>query len=142
VAEDLGTWPPEQATVLLDALAKAGLSPRAKRTRHGVVVTVDDDQAADAHRTLLDNMDAIARAARKPAAGPRRQARSAGAGAEGPRPLTSQRLTGMARPLGILLLGLLVATIVPPLRLPVIVFTVAALVYVLGRQSPDDPEHR
>jgi hypothetical protein len=142
VAEDLGTWPPEQAAVLLEALAKAGITPRAKRTRQGVVVTVDDTEAADAHRTLLENMDAIARAARRPATGPRRQPRIASTPSDGSRPLTSQRLSGMARPLGIVLLGLLVATLVPPLRLPVIVFTVAALVYVLGRQAPDDPDRR
>lgn len=138
MAEDLGSWPPEQATVLIEALTKAGLSPHAKRTRQGVVVSVDDSEAAEAHRTLLDNMDAIAQAARKPASKPRRPTRTGRASSDKPRPLASQRLTGMARPLGILLLGLIVATIAPPLRLPVIIFTVAALVYVLGRQSPED----
>ncbi len=142
VAEDLGTWPPEQATVLLEALTKAGLSPKARRTRRGVAVTVDDSEADEAHRTLVNNMDAIARAARGPAERrPIRQAAAGNAGSEG-RPLTSQRLQSVARPLGLLIVGFMLAAAVPPLRLPIVVFTVAGMIYLLGKQQPGDDERR
>jgi hypothetical protein len=39
VAADLGTWPAEQATVLLEVLHTAGLHPEARRGRDGVHVT-------------------------------------------------------------------------------------------------------
>jgi lipase chaperone LimK len=39
VAEELGTWPAEQATVLLEVLQQAGLNPTATRTREGILVT-------------------------------------------------------------------------------------------------------
>ncbi len=138
MAEDLGSWPPEQATVLLEALTKAGLSPKAKRTRQGVVVTVSDDEADQAHRTLVANMDAIARAARPapPARGRRQTPPARESSAE--RPLTSQRLTTLARPLGVLIVGLMLAAVIPPLRLPIVVFTVAAMIYLIGKQQPPD----
>lgn len=143
MAEDLGSWPPEQATVLLEVLTNAGLSPRARRTRQGIVVTVDDAEADKAHRTLVENMDAIARAARRPGSSgqPRRKQTQASTSGEAPqRPLATQRLSALARPVGILLIGLMLAAIIPPLRLPIVIFTVAAIVYVLGRQQPGDED--
>lgn len=140
MAADLGTWPPEQATVLYQVLQDAGLSPQAKRTREGVKVTVDDDEADRAHQTLVANMDAIARAARPPTpkAGPRRRARPGPAQERPTRdgsPLASQKLQRLSRPLGLLLIGLLLATIIRPLALPIVVFTVAGIVYLLGKQT-------
>jgi hypothetical protein len=138
VAEDLGTWSPEQARVLLEALTKAGLSPKAKRTRDGIQVTVEDAEADDAHRTLVANMDAIARAARSPQQ-PRKRTRPAARQQpeRGDRPLTSQRFGALSRPLIILVLGVFLAMLIAPLRIPIIIFTIAALVYVLGRQAQD-----
>ncbi len=137
MAEDLGTWPPEQARVLLDALQQAGLSPKARRTREGIAVSVEDAEADEAHRTLVANMDAIAGAARssQPRRPPRQSAARKSEG--GPRQLASQRLGSLSRPVLILLIGLILAVIIRPLALPIIVFTIAALVYVLGRQSQD-----
>ncbi len=143
MAEDLGSWPPEQATVLLEVLTNAGLSPRARRTRQGVVVTVDDAEADKAHRTLVENMDAIARAARRQSGtgqARRRPTQNAPSGEPSQRPLATQRLSALARPVGILLIGLMLAAIIPPLRLPIVIFTVAAIVYVLGRQPPAGPD--
>jgi hypothetical protein len=119
VAEDLGTWSPEQATVLLEVLARAGLSPKARRTRRGVVVTVEDHEADRAHQTLLEHMDTIANAARPPKAPARPTQRARGQSDSTMRPLPTQRLQTLARPLGILLIALLIAAIIPPLRLVV-----------------------
>ena len=150
MAEELGTWPAEQATVLLEVLQKAGLSPDAKRTRDGVLVTVPEDQADEANRQLVANMDAIAKAARQPKSdGPRPAGRR-------PRPvkgadnepekgqqgqLGSERMMRIAKPLGLVLLALLLLGIV---RNPIVVIlVVAVLVYVLGKraqqQGGDDP---
>jgi hypothetical protein len=140
LAEDLGTWPPEQATVLVEALQQAGLTPDARRTREGIVVTVPDEQSDDAHRTLVNNMDAIARAARPPtAAGGRRRrprpaapTRTASSSSDGG-PMSSERLLRLARPVGLLLLVVLLASVV---RSPLVVMVaIAALVYWLGRQA-------
>jgi hypothetical protein len=152
LAEDLGTWPPEQATVLVEALQQAGLSPEARRTREGIVVLVPDDQSDDAHRTLVSNMDAIARAARPPSpsggrrrrprpAAPTRTEPSAGSGGA----MSSERLLRFARPLGLLLLVVLLSSVV---RNPIVVIVaVGALVYWLGRQAQrrgegDDEQRR
>lgn len=64
MAADLGTWPAEQATVLLEVLHTAGLHPEARRGRDGVHVTVPDDEGDRAHATLVAQMDTIAKAAR------------------------------------------------------------------------------
>jgi hypothetical protein len=64
VAADLGTWPAEQATVLLEVLHASGLNPEARRGRDGVHVTVPDEEGDRAHATLVAQMDTIARAAR------------------------------------------------------------------------------
>jgi hypothetical protein len=149
VAEDLGTWPAEQATVLLEVLQKAGLTPEAKRTRDGIVVTVPDEQGDQAHRTLVQNMDTIAQAARpagggrrgrapRPVQKPTRPARQGGAGGS-----PSDRVQRLLRPMGLLLLGLLLLTFV---RNPlVVIIAIAALVYVLGKQAQqrgDGDDHR
>lgn len=145
MAADLGTWPPEQATVLYQVLEEAGLNPRARRTKEGVQVTVDDDAADRAHQTLVANMDAIARAARpaapkpglrrrpRPGPTPRHQEGSAA-------PLTSQRLQRLGRPLGLLVVGLMLATLIRPLALPIVIFTVAGVVYLLGKQTQQDDD--
>lgn len=147
MAEDLGAWPPEQATVLLEALKKAGLSPQAKRTREGIAVSVPDDQADEAQRQLVANMDAIARAARTeptPLKRPQRRKRPT-SGSYGKRvsdpdraPLTSERLIRIGRPTILVLIGLLIAAIIPQLRLFVIALTVAAIVYLVGKQAQRD----
>lgn len=139
MAEDLGTWPPEQATVLFEALANAGLNPHGRRTRHGVVVTVPDDEADQAHQTLVQNMDAIARAARAAQPAPAKKLTRRDDDVPTGR-LTTERLGALARPLGILIVGMMIAAIVPPLRLPVIIFTVAGIIYVIGRQPRDDEQ--
>lgn len=151
MAEDLGTWPPEQATVLLDVLQKAGIEAKAKRTRDGVLVTVQDDQADDAHRTLVANMDAIARAARSAAAPRGRKAprktsterRGSGAGrtsSPSERP-ELPRLGALSRPLIILIVGLVLGTLIgPPLMFPILVFTLAGVIYSLGKQARADDD--
>jgi len=138
VAEDLGTWPPEQATVLVQALAQAGLSPQARRTRKGVIVTVPDEQAAKAHQTLVANMDAIARAARRQATSTARRQPTPTGKTSQQRPMASERMNSLARPLGLLLVGLLLAAMIRPLSIPIMVFTIAGIVYLLGKQTPDD----
>lgn len=142
MAEDLGTWAPEQATVLLEVLQQAGLAPQAKRTREGIVVTVPSEQSDEAHRQLVANMDAIARAARSGGSGSRRRPqaqRGARKQAEGSSPLTSERFLRRGRPLAILIVGVMLVAIIPgPLRWLVLALTVGGLLYVLGKQDPKD----
>lgn len=146
MAEDLGTWPPEQATVLLDVLQKAGIEAKAKRTREGVVVTVQDDQADDAHRTLVSNMDAIAQAARS-ASPPRGRPKKAATERRGPKMPTpsasrddASRFGSLSRPLIILIIGLVLATLIRGLMVPILVFTLAAVIYTLGKQTQADDD--
>lgn len=145
---DLGNWPAEQATVLLEVLQKAGLTPEARRTREGVHVTVPDEQGDKAHTTLVQHMDTIAKAARPPA-GQRRRARDKGrpdlravpggkAGRGGNRrqpAMSSERLRRLGSPLGIVLVALLLGAAVPAFRIIAPVAMVAALIYVLGKQA-------
>ncbi len=150
MAEELGTWPAEQATVLLEVLQKAGLSPQAKRTRDGVVVTVSDDESDEAHRQLVANMDTIARAARQPKpSGPRTGSRRPRAvkGADNKdssdrqRELSSERMTKLARPIGIALIALLVLfTFGRGVPIIVPLLAVGALVYFLGKRAQDRGE--
>jgi hypothetical protein len=145
VAEELGTWPAEQATVLLEVLQQAGLDPDAKRTKDGVLVSVPADQSDEAHRQLVANMDQIAKAARQPkASGPPRSARKVrpvkGADNEpekSPQQMASERLTRIAKPVALvlgalLLLGLLTRFPGGPL-LGIIV--VGGLVYFIGKRA-------
>ena len=143
VAKDLGTWPPEQATVLVQVLQRASLSPDAKRTREGILVTVPDDQADVAVRALADNMDAIADAARSRSEARRRRAREArgetsgrGAGPAGG-PLPTERLRGIARPIAILLVGLLVLSTVARVSPVLALVGVGVGIYLLGRRTQD-----
>lgn len=143
MAGDLGSWPPTQATVLLEVLKKAGLEPEASRTRDGIQVTVPDGQIDDANRILVANMDEIAQAARTPAAGRRRARPAQPTGRQqrpsrdsSERPLPTQRLTRLGRPLGLFLVLLMVTLIAPVgLRIPLLVFGVAAIVYLIGKQA-------
>jgi hypothetical protein len=149
LAEDLGTWPPEQATVLVEVLQQAGITPQAKRTREGIEVTVEDGDSDQAHATLVANMDAIARAARAPKPeGGRRRARSPAArpGAApregGERPLASQRMSRFARPIAILVAALMLAAApIPfPLRLLILAAAVLGIVWMLGREPDGDAD--
>jgi hypothetical protein len=139
VAKDLGTWAPEQATVLVQVLQGAGLTPDAKRTRAGIVVTVPDDQADVAVRTLAANMDAIAEAARSRAEARRRRSREPRASDRGRREgsgtLPTERLLGAARPIVVLLVGLLVLSAVARISPALALVGVAVGVYLLGRRQ-------
>jgi len=140
VAEDMGTWPPEQATVLLEVLSEAGLTPEAKRTRDGVLVTVPDEQSDEAHRQLVANMDRIASAARQ-AKGPQRGGRKIREvkGADNAEPkdqqqLASERMQRIARPLGLVLVALLLFATVGRFSLLLAVALLAVLIYVIGKR--------
>ncbi|MEY3072223.1 MAG: hypothetical protein RLZZ353_419 [Actinomycetota bacterium] len=139
MAKDLGTWAPEQATVLVQVLQGAGLTPDAKRTRAGIVVTVPDDQADVAVRTLAANMDAIAEAARSRAEARRRRSREPRASDRGRREgsgtLPTERLLGAARPIVVLLVGLLVLSAVARISPALALVGVAVGVYLLGRRQ-------
>lgn len=151
MAEDLGTWPPEQATVLVEVLQQAGITPQAKRTRDGIEVTVEDGDTDQAHATLVANMDAIARAARtsNPEGG-RRRARTPttrhGAGPKNTpeRQLTSQRMSRFARPIAILVAALMLAAapIPGPLRLLIVAAAVLGIVWMLGREPDEGADGR
>lgn len=136
MAEELGTFPPAQAMVVMRALQDAGLTPEARRTRAGIVVTVPDDQSGRAQRTLADNMDAIARAAVAP--GVRRS--RAGAGSGDGRPLATERLLSVARPLAVLLVALMVLTVVGRFQPLLAIVGVGAAIYFLGRRAQDRGE--
>ena len=149
MAKDLGTWPPEQATVLVQVLQRANLTPEAQRTREGIVVTVPDHQADVAVRALADNMDAIADAARSRSEARRRRAREArstdgrrGAGgpAAGEGQLTSERMLGIARPLALLLVGLLVLSTVARVSPVLALVGVGVGIYLLGRRAQGDED--
>ena len=140
MADDMGTCPPEQATVLLEVLSEAGLTPEAKRTREGVLVTVPDDQSDEAHRQLVANMDRIASAARQ-AKGPQRGGRKAREvkGADNAEPkdqqqLASERMQRIARPLGLVLVALLLFATVGRFNLLLAVAVLAVLIYVIGKR--------
>ena len=143
VAKDLGTWPPEQATILVQVLQRAKVHPETKRTREGIVVTVPDEQADIAVRALTDNMDAIADAARSRAEARRRREREQRGrsgretGRSGEPQLTSERMRGAARPLVILLVGLLVLSSVARVSPLLALVGVGVGVYLLGRRVQD-----
>jgi hypothetical protein len=159
VAADLGTWPAEQATVLLEVLHTAGLHPEARRGRDGVHVTVPDDEGDRAHATLVAQMDTIAKAARPsspsrgrrlravedpPGSGPKRGGKSGKAKKRKPassarRPqrsgtkATSRRL---GQPAALLVTGFVLAVILgPPTATFVLAVTFGAVVWMLGRQA-------
>jgi hypothetical protein len=137
VAKDLGTWPPEQATVLVQVLQRADLTPDAKRTKAGIVVTVPDAQADTAVRTLAENMDAIADAARSRTEARRRRTpqQRTTRGPSGETALTSERLVGIARPIALLLVGLLVLSTLARISPPLALLGVGIGVYLLGKKA-------
>lgn len=149
MASDLGAWPAEQASVLLEVLQREGLTPEAKRTRDGIHVVVPDAQSDQAHQVLAGNMDAIASAARLggPAGGRGRPARrnAPAKAAKSPRRrkdepgsprLTSERLLRAGPAVVVFLSVLLVANLLPPaVTLPVLVVGVFAGIWLLGRQA-------
>ena len=144
MAEELGTWPPEQATVLLEVLQKAGLSPQAKRTRDGVLVTVSAEESDEAHRQLVANMDTIARAARQqrpagPRSGSRRPRAVKGAdnqdAGDRQRALASERMNRLARPIGIALIALLLLVTVGARSPFIAILVLAAVIYFIGRRA-------
>ncbi len=143
MAKDLGTWPPEQATVLVQVLQRADLTPDARRTRAGIVVTVPDAQADVAVRALAENMDAIADAARSRAEARRRRDRGARAGGarRSERPasdrLPTERLLAAARPIALLLIALLVLSAVARINLFLALVGVGVGIYLLGRRTQD-----
>jgi biopolymer transport protein ExbB/TolQ len=143
VAKDLGTWPPEQATVLVQVLQRANLTPDARRTREGIVVTVPDAQADVAVRALADNMDTIADAARSRTEARRRRAREArtvaqqGSGRATDGQLPTERLRAMARPIALLLVGLLVLSTVARVSPVLALLGVGVGIYLLGRRVQD-----
>jgi uncharacterized protein involved in exopolysaccharide biosynthesis len=143
VAKDLGTWPPEQATVLVQVLQRARLNPAARRTKEGIVITVPDEEGAVAMREMSDNMEAIADAARSRSEARRRRsreqqgrARGATGGAERPT-LTSEKLLGAAKPLVILLVSLLVLSTVARVSPVLALVGVGVGVYLLGKRTQD-----
>lgn len=143
MAKDLGTWPPEQATVLVQVLQRADLTPDARRTRAGIVVTVPDDQADVAVRALAENMDAIADAARSRAEAKQRRTREArraeraGSGRPSSDRLPTERLLGAARPIALLLVALLVLSAVARVSTFLALVGVGVGVYLLGRRAQD-----
>lgn len=143
MAKDLGTWPPEQATVLVQVLQRANLTPDARRTREGIVVTVPDEQADVAVRALADNMDAIADAARSRAEARRRRARESRGAQQGRSsgpasgPLPTERLRGIARPIALLLVGLLVLSTVARVSPVLALVGVGIGIYLLGRRTQE-----
>lgn len=141
MAADLGTWPESQATVLIQVLRRNQLNPEARRTRGGIQVTVPDDEADRATRTIAANMDAIADAARPPAP-PRPRGRRATGPAPHPseRPLTSERILAAARPIALVLIGVLVLGAVGRLSPTLALIGVGVGVYLLGRRAQDRGE--
>jgi hypothetical protein len=155
VAADLGTWPAEQATVLLEVLHTAGLHPEARRSREGVHVSVPDDEGDRANATLVAQMDTIARAAR-PAAPPkgrrlravedppgsgsgRRKAAGSGRPGRGDRKPQRRATHGQAasfgRPVALLGAAFVAAVILgPPLSFFVLAVTVGVVVWLVGKQ--------
>jgi hypothetical protein len=154
VAADLGSWPAEQATVLLEVLHTAGLHPEARRTRDGVHVTVPDDEGDRAHATLVAQMDTIAKAARPTQPGKGRRLRalpdppsSAGTGrrparsrpAERRRPQragTSSQARRFGRPALLLGVGFVLAVLIgPPTSTFILAVSLGAVVWLLGKQA-------
>lgn len=151
--EDLGTWSRAQADVLVKVLKRAGCRPSTEAAAGGgdrVVVTVPDEQADAANRAIAAEMDTIARAARDErernvksleAARRKREKRgrtqaSPSSRSPGDAPLATERLRGLAPFLGLLIVVLLVAALVPAAaRFPAILVGVLVVTYAIGRRS-------
>lgn len=138
MAKDLGTWPPAQATVLVQVLQRARLTPDARRTKAGIVVTVPDEQADQAVRVLADNMDAIADAARTSLPSMRAQRERARRSHPSQQPLATERLLSIARPLSLVLFAVLVLGSVARLSPVLALVGIGLVVYLLGRRAQQD----
>ena len=129
--------------MLVQVLQRANLTPDARRTREGIVVTVPDAQADVAVRALADNMDTIADAARSRTEARRRRAREArtvahpGPGRATDGQLPTERLRAMARPIALLLVGLLVLSTVARVSPVLALLGVGVGIYLLGRRVQD-----
>lgn len=149
MASDLGAWPAEQASVLLEVLQRDGLTPEAKRTRDGIHVLVPDAQSDQAHQVLAANMDVIASAARpsdptpirgrrksKPARGPRPRGESRPRSApSGESKLTSERLMRIGPAVALVLTALLLGSLFPRAAVPIVVVGAFAGIWWLGKQA-------
>lgn len=151
MAADLGTWPAEQATVLLEVLHTAGLHPEARRGRDGVHVTVPDGEGDRAHATLVAQMDTIAKAARPsapprgrrlravddPPGRPQKRARAPQKpGRRRQRAGTASQSRRAAQPIALLGVGFVVAVVVgPPTATFVLAVTFGVVVWLLGKQA-------
>ncbi|MFA9429248.1 hypothetical protein [Egicoccus sp. AB-alg2] len=149
MASDLGAWPAEQASVLLEVLQRDGLNPEARRTREGILVLVPDEQSDQAHQVLAANMDIIARAARPSGHGPRTRSRPARRKAEPPPrrrrtdqdpSLTSERMLRIGPAIALFLITLLLAGLVPGGALPILAAGVLASIWLLGKQTQRDQD--
>lgn len=150
MASDLGAWPAEQASVLLEVLQRDGLTPEAKRTREGVHVLVPDAQSDQAHQVLAANMDVIASAARPsdptPIRGRKRRKSSKSRPAASARPrsssgepkLTSERLMRIGPAVALLLTALLLGSLFPRAAFPIVVVGAFAGIWWLGKQAMDN----
>jgi hypothetical protein len=151
VATDLGAWPAEQATVLLEVLQRDGLTPEAKRTRDGIHVLVPDAQSDQAYQVLAANMDVIANAARlaepTPIRSKKNRKKSRGAPPRGDRParsapadspaLTSERLMRVGPAVALLLTALLLGSLFPQAAFPIVIVGAFAGIWWLGKQAMD-----
>lgn len=155
MAADLGTWPAEQATVLLEVLHTAGLHPEARRGRDGVHVTVPDDEGDRAHATLVAQMDTIAKAARpsapsrgrrlravddpagsKPKRGRPAKKRSRASDRRPQRAGTAAQSRRFGGPAAVFAAGFVLAVILGrPTSTFVMAVTFGAVVWMLGRQA-------
>lgn len=148
MATDLGSWPAEQASVLVEVLQRDGLTPEAKRTRDGIHVLVPDAQSDQAHQVLAANMDVIASAARpsgptpirgrkKARRAPQRSERPArSASADSPK-LTSERLMRIGPAIALLLTALLLGSLFPRAAFPIVIVGAFAGIWWLGKQAQD-----
>lgn len=146
MASDLGAWPAEQASVLLEVLQRDGLTPEAKRTRDGIHVLVPDVQSDQAHQVLAANMDVIANAARPAAPTPirsgkrrRGQQRRQDPTRSGPSDtkLTSERLMRIGPAVALLLTAMLLGSLFPRAAFPIVIVGAFAGIWWLGKQAQD-----
>lgn len=137
--EELGTWTPAQAEVLVRALERAGIrvETAVKGARRQVTVPASD--APRASRVMQDAMDDIAAAAdRAPARAPRWYEMDDD---EEGQPLLMERLRSWGGWLVVLVSALMVAIYVPGptwFRIVVIALVVAAIGLAAMRKGGDD----
>lgn len=140
MAEDLGSWPPAQATTLVKVLRKAGVSPSTARDGATVRVTVPEEHADAANAAIAANMDTIARAAREANDRRREVAARKRTKADRPKPLVMERFARLGPLVGLLLVGVLVIAVVPPgARTIVSVVAVVGVLWVAGSSGEGPP---